>query len=212
MSYNWAKGCRAWYLNNPEYLKNPSMKDLKKFNFADKTALELVKNSPLLKDPNNQMLFFYKLDTVYDPGTGGAGSKYIGKFNNIVDAYKETLTQGYNYFYYYNDGKTYVRNNVVRGSCWTQRVSSGGWGPFFRSFRNVTKCPGKVAVYGINPWVLYLICSRVWYGYQANKVYLGEGFENRNNEMKEEVNNNLILMIILIIFILVIYIISKIRK
>jgi hypothetical protein len=210
MSYNWAKGCIAYFLNDPKSLNNESMKDLKRFDFADKQAIEIVKNSPLLQNPNNQMLFFYKLDDVYDPGTGGAGSKFIGKFKNIIDAYKETITQGYNYFYYYPDGNTYVRNNVVRGSCWTESVSSrGGILNFKKSFTNVTRCPSKVPVYAINPWVLYLICSRIWYANQANNAYLElvEGFKN-NNELRNVVNNLLILMI-LIIIILVIYFILK---
>jgi hypothetical protein len=205
MSYNWAKGCIAYFLNEPNALDNPSMKDLKKFDFADKQALEIVKNSPLLKNRNNQMLFFYKLDDVYDPGT--KGSKFVGKFKNIVDAYKETITQGYNYFYYYPGGDTYGRNDVKRGSCWTERVSSGGWGPFFRRFRNVTRCPRRVPVYAINPWVLYLICSRVWYAYQANNAYLGEGFENKKD--LKNTGNNLLILMILIIIILVIYFILK---
>jgi hypothetical protein len=221
MSYNWARGCIAYFLKDPNSLDNESMKDLKRFDFADKKAVDIVKNSPLLKEPKNHMLFFYKLNTVYDPGVGKIrgrvnrnnkkGVNYLGNFRSIIDAYKAAITKGYNYFYYYPNREVYGFNGkkILKGSCWTERRSTGGWGPFFRRFRNVTRCPGKVTVYAINPWVLFLICKRIWYAYRANNAYLGinERFENKN-ELKT-VNNNLLVLMILIIIILVIYFILK---
>lgn len=218
MSYEWAKNCRAWYLNNPDSLKNATMDDLRKLGYADKKAVELVKNSPLLNDPKNQMLFFFKLDDVYDPGVekirgrinkNNKGVNYLGNFPLLIDAYKAAITKGYNYFYYYPNSEVYGFNRVERGSCWTEKVSRGGLGPFFGSIRTEEECPGRVAVYKINPWPLFMICSRIWYGYKAQEAYL-EGFENKNEQKK--VNNNLLIMILLIMFVILIFIISKLKK
>jgi hypothetical protein len=221
MSYNWARNCIAYFLNDPKSLDNESMKDLKKFDFADKKAIDIVKNSPLLKDPDSRRLFFFKLTTVHDPGVqrirgrvnrnNRKGTNYLGNFRSIIDAYKAAITKGYNYFYYYPNREVYGFNGreILEGSCWTEQRSTGGWRGFFRKFRSVKKCPNKVAVYKINPWSLYLICTRIRYAYEANNAYLGinERFENKN-ELKN-VNNNLLVLMILIIIILVIYFILK---
>jgi hypothetical protein len=187
MSYNWAKGCRASFLNDKNSLNNSEMKNIKKYGFNNKTSMDIVLNSPLLKDPKSQMLFFYKIEDVFDPVKGGAGSVYIGKFANIIDAYKETIKRGYNYFYYYPNKDTYVRNNVVRGIC------QGG-------LLNFSGCPSRIPVYVINPWVFYTICSRINYAARANNAYLGvENFDNQYNT----IDNRRIGLIYLLILILI---------
>jgi hypothetical protein len=222
MSYRWARNCIAWYLNEPKSLKNATMDDLRKQGYADKNALELVINSPLLKEPDSQMLFFYKLDDVFDPGVqkirgrvnrnNRKGTNYLGNFPLLIDAYKAAITKGYNNFYYYPNSEVYGFNSVEIGKCWTEKVQTRrGIGPFFNSFENVEKCPNRVAVYKINPWPLIMICNRIWHGKRAQEAYLAlEGFENKNEVNK--VNNNLLIMILLIIFIIIIFIISKLKN
>jgi hypothetical protein len=200
MSYNWAKGCRAWFLNEKNSLNNSSMKNLKKYGFNNKTSMDIVFNSPLLKDPKSQMLFFYKIEGVYDPVKGGAGSIYIGKMNSLIDAYKETVKRGYNYFYYYPNKDTYVRNNVVRGNC-------------SRGLFNLSECP-RIPVYIINPWPFYEICSRINFAARANNAYLGvEKFENRFNMIDDRrIGLIYLLILILILFFIVPVFFRKIKK